>query len=73
LVVTDCGIRSSVYPSAGARTAASMPILVPAPGRFSMTNGCPSRPDNCWPTMRAMISKAPPGATGTMMRTGRVG
>jgi DNA-binding transcriptional LysR family regulator len=32
--------------SAGARTTASVPILPPAPGRFSMTNRWPSRSDN---------------------------
>ena len=31
---------------AGARTTASVPILLPAPGRFSMTNGWPSRSDS---------------------------
>src|SRR5436190_11514626 len=34
--------RRSVYPSAGARTTASVPILLPPPGRFSMMNGWPS-------------------------------
>ena len=34
-------IISSVWPSAGARTAAWVAMLVPAPGRFSLTN--------CWP------------------------
>ena len=33
--------RRSVWPSAAARTTASVAMLVPAPGRFSMTNGWP--------------------------------
>jgi hypothetical protein len=38
--------RRSIYPSAGARTTASVPILVAAPVRFSMTNCRPSRSDS---------------------------
>src|SRR5262249_61378029 len=37
--------RRSVYPSAGARTTASVPRLVAAPVLFSTTNGWPSRSD----------------------------
>jgi len=50
-----------------------MPILVPAPGRFSMTKGWPSRSDSHWPISRARMSNAPPGGTGTTIRTGRAG
>src|SRR2546423_9112788 len=50
-----------------------MPMLLPAPGLFSM--------NTCWrhivesfsASMRATISVGPPAATGTMMRTGLVG
>jgi hypothetical protein len=59
--------------TAGARTTASVPMLVPPPGRFSMTNGWPSRSDSHCPIRRATMSVAPPGASGTITRTGRVG
>src|SRR5262245_15610328 len=44
---------------------ASVPMLPPPPGRFSMTNCCPIR--------RATMSFPPPGAAATIMRTGRAG
>jgi hypothetical protein len=50
-----------------------VPILAPAPGRFSMMNCCPSRSDSHCPIRRAMMSAPPPGAKPTMMRTGRDG
>src|SRR6516162_7885705 len=61
---------SSVYPSAGARTTASVAILLLAPGRFSMTNDWPSRSDSHWPIRRATISNPPPGE-GTDNQTHR--
>ena len=64
---------SSVYPSGGARTTSSVPTLLPAPGRFSTTNCWPSRSESHWPTKRATMSVDPPGANGTIKRTGRVG
>ena len=57
----------------GARTTASVPILLPAPGRFSMMNCWPSRSDSHCPIRRAMMSVAPAGGKPTMMRTGRAG
>ena len=36
--------------------AASVPVVVPAPGRFSMTNCWPSRSDSHWPIRRAIMS-----------------
>ena len=52
---------------------ASVPIMPPAPPRFSITTGWPS----CWPigsaTSRAQISVAPPAGSGTTMRIGRFG
>ena len=50
-----------------------MPMLPPAPGRFSITTGWPHFSDSFWPTMRASASEAPPGVCGTMMRTGLAG
>src|SRR5215831_9468616 len=33
-------------------TTASVAMLVPAPGRFSTTNGWPRRSESCWPIRR---------------------
>src|SRR5262245_25910300 len=66
-------VKSIVWPSAGASTTASVAILPPAPVRFSMTNGWPSRSDSHCPKRRARMSGAPPAANPTMMRTGRDG
>jgi hypothetical protein len=65
--------RRSTWPSAVARTTASAPILLPAPGRLSMINGWPSRSDSHRPIRRAMMSIWPPGGKPTTKRTGRVG
>jgi hypothetical protein len=45
-------------------------MLLPPPGRFSTTNGWPSRSDSHWPIMRATMSVVPPAEVATMMRTG---
>src|SRR5437879_4175204 len=73
--LTACAlvISSSVCPSAAAFTTASVATLPPAPGRFSMMTGCPSRPDSQGPSKRARISDPPPAALPTSNRTGRVG
>ena len=63
----------SVWPSAGARTTASVPILLPPPGRFSTMKVWPSRSDSHCPISRARMSVAPAGVKPTMMRTGRAG
>ena len=45
-----------VYPSAGALTAASMAMLPPPPGLFSIMNGWPSRSDShCAPKRRSRV------------------
>src|SRR6516162_2861487 len=59
--------------SAGARTTASVPIVVDAPGRFSITNCWPRRSDSQCPIRRATMSVVPAGVNGTITRTGRVG
>ena len=50
-----------------------MPSVPPAPVRFSTSTFWPSGPDMRSPSARAMKSMAPPGASGTMKRTGRFG
>src|SRR5437899_3960831 len=51
----------------------SVPMLPPAPGRFSTRNGCSQVSVSFWATRRTMMSFGPPGANGTTMRTGREG
>ena len=59
--------------SAGARTAASVPITVLAPGRLSMTMLWPSARLSGADRARATVSTAPPGGNGTIKRMGRAG
>src|SRR5688500_10219460 len=63
-------MRSSVYPSGGDLTASSAPRLLPAPGRFSTMKFPPMRSLSFAATSRPARSEPPPGANGTMMRTG---
>jgi hypothetical protein len=55
----------------GALMTTSVAILVPAPGRFSITNCWASRSDSHWPIRRAMMSLPPPG--GNAHRPRRIG
>ena len=64
---------SSVWPSGSARATCSPATTPPALGLFSMTTLCPSGPAIFWPTVRAVMSAAPPAALGTTMRSGRDG
>jgi hypothetical protein len=50
-----------------------VPIVLPAPARFSTTNCWPRLAESRCAMKRAMKSVPPPGANGTMMRTGFVG
>jgi hypothetical protein len=45
----------------------------PAIGRFSITNGWPSRSENHFPMRRAVVSASPPEGAPTMTRAGRDG
>jgi hypothetical protein len=47
--------------------------MVPPPGRFSTTTGWPRSAASGSLSVRAALSKPPPGGCGTMMRTGRTG
>ena len=51
-----------VCPSGGDFATNAAPMLVPAPGRLSITNGLPSRCSSRRPSRRAMVSVPPPGA-----------
>src|SRR5262249_40211774 len=68
LMTNELLIISSVVPSGAERATASVPMMVPAPGRFSITKRCPVACVACWVTMRASESAEPPGGNGTMMR-----
>src|SRR5580700_6620022 len=50
-----------------------MPMLLPAPDRFSMKTCWPHMAESLSATVRATISVGPPAATGTTMRTGLAG
>ena len=64
---------SKVWPSAGSRMNAAVPILPPAPALFSTITGWPRRSPSFWPSTRAITSVAPPGAHGTTILIGLVG
>jgi hypothetical protein len=48
-------------------------MLPPAPARLTITAGWPNLAFSPVETMRAITSVGPPGAAGTMNRTGRLG
>ena len=64
---------SRVWPSAGARATASLPMVPPAPGRFSTTMGWPRIVDSRWATTREELSVMPPAAKGTTQTRPRLG
>jgi hypothetical protein len=51
----------------------SAPIVVSAPGRFSITTGLPHDTAISRPMMRDRMSVGPPAGNGTMMWIGRLG
>src|SRR5260370_35500545 len=48
-------------------------MMVLAPGRFSITTGCPQSWLMVWPIRRATMSLGPPAGKGTILRIGRWG
>src|SRR5690606_14614625 len=63
----------NVYPSGLERAAWLVPIVLFAPGLFSMTIGCLSFSDSFCITTRVTVSVAPPGVYGTMTLMGLSG
>ena len=59
-------LNRSVLPSGAARATTSVPISVPAPGRFSITIDCPRVRPISSARMRASTSMPPPGGYGTI-------
>ncbi|KAG1272128.1 hypothetical protein G6F64_015546 [Rhizopus arrhizus] len=68
---TELTIR--MCPSGAARTTNSVPMLPPAPGLFSTTNGCPSFLDSELDMLRVSVSVVPPAVNATMTLTGLSG
>src|SRR5262245_28517019 len=62
--------HSNVYPSGGELTTACTAMLVEAPGRFSMTTGCPRRLVSHGSMMRATVSAPPPAGKPMIQRSG---
>ena len=50
-----------------------MPMVVPAPGRFSTTTLCLSWVERCCASSRATTSTGEPGVNGAIIRIGRAG
>src|SRR5215467_1750565 len=73
LVAREDEPTNIVQPSGSELATAAAPILVPAPGLFSITSCLPQILDRRSAVMRATVSVEPPSAYGTTMRTGRVG
>jgi hypothetical protein len=48
-------------------------MMVPAPGRFSITNGSPSALRNSSASKRVKMSVGPPAPNGTIILIGREG
>jgi len=69
---SSAGVGSASH-FAAERATPSAATLPPAPGRFSTTNGCPSRSDNHCAITRATMSIACPAGKPTTMRTARDG
>ena len=66
-------LRKRLWPSAGRRAAISMPRVLPAPGRLSITTLCASLSPSFWPISRARMSVAPAGGYATSIFKGRSG
>jgi hypothetical protein len=61
-------VSSRVYPSGGEAMTAWVPMLLPAPGLFSTTNGWPSRSDSRWQIKREyLLGDGGRNVTGTVM------
>jgi hypothetical protein len=71
--VVDTVAMPSTWPSAAARIISSAPTEPPPPALFSTTTCCPRLAPMAGATMRATMSVVPPGAKGTISRTGLVG
>src|SRR5512138_3090038 len=75
LGLMTCAVTTTprVWPSGADFATRSVPTTVPAPGRFSTTTGWPQTSCIFAARRRPMMSVAPPGGNGTIIRTGFVG
>src|ERR1700730_830770 len=62
-----------VWPSPFWRVTSDVPMVPPAPERFSTIADCPQAACRCCASMRPITSVLPPGAAGTIRRTVSVG
>src|SRR5689334_17861157 len=69
----DDELVTAVYPSGSALAAVAKPLAPPAPGRGSITIGCPIRCDTSLRTTRDTVSAALPAGNGLITRICRVG
>src|SRR5581483_314196 len=74
LIVSGPGLpMSSVWPSGLAFATTSAPSTPPAPGRLSITTGCPSASPSFGAIIRATVSADAPEVNGMTKRIGFVG
>ena len=66
-------VISNVWPSLAALATAWVPMLPPAPGRFSTTVPTDSFSPSFCATIRPTMSLVPPAAWGTTSTMGRAG
>src|SRR5262249_6538731 len=67
------GSNNKVYPSGSDFATYSVPMLLPAPGLFSMNTCWPHIAESLSASMRGTMSVGPPAATGTVMAPGLPG
>src|SRR5215813_12737954 len=73
-IAVSAGVASNtVHPSGGALVTISAPITPPPPARLSTTTVCLRVSLILAPTVRPVMSVAPPGANGTTTRIGFAG
>lgn len=66
-------MKATVLPSGVALTSAEVPVMPPAPGRFSITTAWPpSALDKAFCAVRTMVSTPEPAPTGRITRSGAV-
>ncbi len=70
LAASELAEASSVSPSGGELATRAVATTPPPPGRFSITNGLPSRSCSLGAIARITTSMLPPGGNGTTNVTG---
>ena len=73
IAIEETEPRPITVPSAGDRAMASVPMVPPAPARFSTTKDWPVTSASSLHYSRSSVSTPPTGAKGVMKRTGIAG